>query len=193
MWRKRNDFKPDRMGSGFLNKLYVTPRQRLLLLKWTLFALFLLLVSLAQDVVLCRLSVRGATTDLVSAAILLLCILLPTDTCAIFALVSSIFYYFSGMAAGPYTIIYLTGLGILLNILRSSYLRKGFLTTVVCAGVALMAYEMLVFVTGWFLAYTTAERFAAFCITGGISAALMPLMYPVFLSISKIGGESWKE
>ena len=193
MWRKKNDFKPDRMGSGFLNKLYLTQRQRLSILKWTLYALFLVLLSLIQDVVLCRLSIRGATTDLVSASILLLCIMLPTDTCAIFALISTILYYFSGMAAGPYSILFLTALGIFMNILRYSYLRKGFGSSLVCAGCALMLYELLLFITGLFLAHTTAGRFTAFCVTGGISVAIMPLLYPIFLSIGKIGGESWKE
>ncbi len=193
LWKKKNDFKPDRMGSGILSRLYVTPRQRQLLLKWVLFALFLLLMSLLQDVVLCRLRIRGATTDLVSAAILLLCIMLSTDTCAFFALASSLLYYFSGMAAGPYSIIYLTGIGIFMNILRYSYLRKGFVSTMLCAGLGLLVYEMLVFVTGLFLAHTTADRLASFGITAGLSIAAMPVMYPVFLSISKIGGESWKE
>ncbi len=193
MWRKKNDFKPDRMGSGLLNKLYLTSKQRLSLLKWVLFTLFLVLLSLLQDVVLCRLSIRGATTDLVSAAILLLCVMLPTDTAAIFALVSTILYYFSGMAAGPYSILFLTSLGIFINIFRYSYLRKSFGSTILCAGFGLMVYELLLFATGVFLAYTTPARFTAFCITGGISVALMPLLYPVFLSIGKIGGESWKE
>ena len=193
MLRKKYDFKPDRMGSGILNKLYLTGKQRLTLLKWALFTLFLVLISLLQDVVLCRMSIRGATTDLVSAAILLLCIMLPTDECAIFALIGSIVYYFSGMAAGPYSILFLTGLGIFLNIFRYSYLRKSFGSTLFCAFAALMVYELLVFATGLFLGYTTSARFVAFCITGGLSGAVMPLMYPVFLSIGKIGGESWKE
>ena len=193
MWRKKNEFKPDRMGSGILNKLYITQRQRLSLLKWTLFSLLLVLLSLIQDVVLCRLSIRGATTDLVSASILLLCVMLPTDTCAVFALASSVVYFFSGMAAGPYSIIFLTALGIFMNIFRYSYLRKGFVSTLLCAGFGLTVYELMLFVTGLFLEYTTTGRFAAFCITSGISVAIMPLLYPIFLSISKIGGESWKE
>ena len=193
MWGKKNEFKPDRTGTSFLNKLYLTTKQRLSLLKWTLFALSLVFLSLLQDVVLCRLSIRGATTDLVCAAILLLCVMLQTDTCAIFALISSTAYYFSGMAAGPYSIVFLTGLGIFMNILRYSYLRKGFVSTLLCAGLAMMVYELLLFVTGLFLAHTTTARFLVFLITGGISVGLMPLMYPAFLSIGKIGGESWKE
>ena len=80
-----------------------------------------------------------------------------------------------------------------LEILLILYLRKSFGSTLFCAFAALMVYELLVFATGLFLGYTTSARFVAFCITGGLSGAVMPLMYPVFLSIGKIGGESWKE
>ena len=189
----KKEFKADKPYSGFWGKLFLTPTQRKQLLKWSLYGALLLALSLLQDVVLCRLSIRGATTDLVCAAILLLCVMLPTDTCAIFALISSTAYYFSGMAAGPYSIVFLTGLGIFMNILRYSYLRKGFVSTLLCAGLAMMVYELLLFVTGLFLAHTTTARFLVFLITGGISVGLMPLMYPAFLSIGKIGGESWKE
>lgn len=193
MLRRKHDFKPDRMGSGILNKLYMTKRQRLSLLKWVLYGLVMLLISLLQDVVLCRIRIFGAPTDLFCAAILLLCIMLPTDNCAVFAVVCSVVYYFSGMAAGPYTILFLTGLGIVLNIFRYAYLRKSFGSTLFCAGSALMLYELLLFATGLFLGHTTISRLAAFCITGGISVATMPIMYPIFLSIGKIGGDSWKE
>ena len=193
MLRRKHDFKPDRIGSGILNKLYITKRQRLSLLKWFLYGLILLLISLLQDVVLCRISVFGASTDLFCAAILLLCIMLPTDTCAPFVVICSVIYYFSGMAAGPYAILYLSGIGTVLNIFRYAYLRKSFGSTFLCAASALMFYELLLFVTGLFLGHTTGARLVVFCITGGISVALMPALYPVFLSIGKIGGESWKE
>lgn len=193
MLRRKHDFKPDRMGSGILNKLYITKRQRLSLLKWFLFGLVLLLFSLLQDVVLCRIHFFGATTDLFCGAFLLLCIMLPTDSCAVFAVVGSVLYYFSGMAAGPYTILFLTGLGILINIFRYAYLRKSFGSIFFCAGIGLMLYELLLFVTGLFLGHTTLSRFCVFCISGGLSVAILPVMYPIFLSISKIGGDAWKE
>ena len=193
MFRKKHEFKPDKMGAGFLSKLFLTQRQRLSLVKWLLLALVLLALSLLQDVILCRVSIRGATTDLVSAGILLLCLMLPTDSGAVFALVSSLLFYFSGSAAGPYVIAFLTGTGVLLNIFRSSYLRKSFGSTFLCAAAAMTLCEMLIFLTGLFLGHTTAQRFPGFCITAGLSVAVMPLLYPLFLSIGKIGGDSWKE
>ena len=193
MWKKKHEFRPDRTGSGLMGKLYVTRRQRFHLLKWLLYALVLVCLSLLQDVILCRLRINGATTDLVSAGILLLCIMLPTDACAVFALISSTLFYFSGMAAGPYSILLLSGLGIVLNIFRSSYLRKGFSTTLLCSSTALLLYEMLVFVLGLFLGHTTISRVSGFLLTWIFSVAAMPLLYPLFLSIGNIGGESWKE
>ena len=193
MLGRKREFRPDRVGSGFLNKLYLTQRQRRTLLMWLLYTLTLVALSLVQDVILCRVSIHGATTDLVSAGILLLCLMLPTDTCAVFAVAASAIFYFSGSAAGPYSILFLTGIGILLNIFRCSYLRKSFGSTFLCAAAALFLYELLIFVTGLFLGHTTAARWLAFCITGGLSVAVVPLLYPIFLSIGNIGGESWKE
>ncbi len=193
MLGRKRDFKPDRTGSGFLSKLYLTPRQRLLLLKWLLYTLALVVLSLVQDVILCRIHIFGATTDLVGGSILLLCLLLGTDSCAVFALLSSAVFYFSGTAAGPYCILFLTGLGILLNIFRCSYLRKGFASTMLCLAAGLPVYQMLLFLTGLFLGHVTAARLRIFPITAGITLAVMPLLYPIFVSIGKIGGESWKE
>lgn len=193
MLGRKREFRPDRVGSGLLNKLYLTKRQRRCLLTWLLYTLVLVLLSLIQDVILCQISIYGATTDLVSAGILLLCMMLPTDTCAVFGLTASVIYFFSGSAAGPYSILFLTGIGLLLNIFRYSYLRKSFGSTFVCGAVALALYELLIFVMGLFLGHTHLSRWLAFCITGGLSVAVMPLLYPVFFWIGNIGGESWKE
>lgn len=193
MRRRKYEFKPDKTGSGFLSKLYVTPKQRLTLLRWTLYAVVLLALSLIQDVILCRFSFFGGGTDLAVCGILLLAILLQPDDSAVFCLVSSLLLYFSGGMSGPYAIVYLTFLGVLLNIFRGGYLQKSFGSTILCAGVGLMLYELLIFGTGLFLKQTTAERFSVFCITGAVSLAFMPLLYPVFVSIGKIGGSSWKD
>lgn len=193
MERRKYEFKPDKEGSGILSKLYITRRQRLALLRWTLYALVILALSLVQDVILSRVGIRGATTDLVAAGILLLTMMLGVDEGAIFSLVASTLFYFSGSAPGPYAIPLLTVLGTVISIFRYGYLRKSFGSVFFCAGAATMVYEMLVFVTGSFLGLVPTSRFVAFCITGGLSVAVLPLLYPIFLSIGKIGGESWKD
>lgn len=193
MFGKKHEFKPDRMETGALHKLYITRKQRLKLLKWTLLALSLLLVSLVQDVVMSRIPIYGAVTDLLSCAILVACIMQDPETGCVFALISSTLYYFSGSSPGGYVIALLTGLGVVISIFRQCYLRKGFGSTLLCAGGAMMIYELALFAIGVFLGQVPPSRLRYFCITGGISLAAVPVLYPVFLSIGRIGGESWKE
>ncbi len=193
MWKRNRDFKPDRTGPGLLSRLYLTDRQRKLCLKWFLFCLILIAVSLLQDVIFSQVRILGTKTDLMSSAILLLCLMLSPESCAVFALIASTGYFLSGSAAGPYAIVFLTVLGTAFNIFRCAYLRKSFFSTVICAGLALIVYEILVFAVGLFLGHTTFSRLGAFCITGAISTVLMPVLYPLYRSVGKIGGESWKE
>lgn len=193
LFRRKHDFKPDPTDSGTLKKLYLTPLQRRQLLKWGLISLCLVVLSLLQDVVLSQVRIYGATFDLVACGILLCAMLFDTETAAVFTLVSSVLYYFSGTAPGTYSIALLTVLGTLLCIFRVGYLQRRFSAIFLCAAFGMMAYELLVFVVGLFLGSTRLERIGVFALTGCLSVAVMPLLYPVFLSISNIGGETWKE
>ena len=193
MARKQYEFKPDRTGNANFSKLYLTKKQRQTLLKWLLYALFCLVLLVLQDVVMSRVSILGATTDLVCAAILIICILQGPETGGIFALITSMIYQFSGSSPGEYAIALLTVLGVLAATFRQAYLRKGFWATVVCAIIVLMLYEMGIFLLGCATGRTYFGRAMVFLLTGGITAATIPLMYPILLSIGKIGGETWKE
>lgn len=192
-WKRKYEFKPDRTDGGILKKLYLTPLQRRHLLKWSLISLALLLLSLLQDVVLSQVHIAGATFDLVACGILLCAMFFEPETTALFTLISSTLYYFSGTAPGPYTIALLTGFGTLFSVLRRGYLQRCFSAFFLCAATGMVLYKIAVFFIGVFLENTTIQRISVFVISGGISVAVMPLLYPVFLSISNIGGESWKE
>ena len=49
---RKNEFQPDRPVSGLLSKLYLTRRQRQVILKWSLYGLLLVALSVLQDVLL---------------------------------------------------------------------------------------------------------------------------------------------
>lgn len=187
------DFKPDREDSGTLNKLHLTKKQRLCIWKWSLYALLMVALSLVQDVMCSRLTVRGTTTDLVPVGLILVCLLSEVDSGAIFALVASVLFVLSGSAPGIYSIALLTALGTISNIFRYSFLRKGFAATFLCGAVSLMLYAMLVFLIGVFLEKTTFDYFSHFLTTGLLNVAVVPVLYPIFLSVSKIGGQTWKD
>jgi hypothetical protein len=171
----------------------MTPRQRKLLLKWTLIGLTLVLLSLLQDVVFSRLRISGATFDLVPCGILLGCLLMEAETAGLYALISSVLYYFSGTAPGVYAIALLTAFGVLLCIFRRSYLKKGFFSTFLCVGFGLVVYKLVVFGINLFLGVTLTARFGVFALGIGLTVASILPLYPIFLSICNIGGETWKE
>lgn len=193
IFRRKHEFKPDKPASSTLSKLYMTPRQRQKLLKWVLIGLLLVLLSLLQDVVFSRLRISGAAFDLVPCGILLGCILMEPETAGVFALTSSTLYHFSGTAPGVYSIALLTALGILLCIFRRSYLKKGFFSTFLCASFGILTYKLAVFGINLFLGVTLAARFGVFCLGVGLTVASVLPLYPIFLSICNIGGETWKE
>ena len=190
---KKYEFRPDRTGTSDLGKLYITKKQRLKVLKWTLFALCCLVLLILQDVLMSRLSFFGATTDLVACGILMICLLSGAESGGVFAVAASFIWVFSGSAPGIYSAVLLTALGIFLSIFRQMYLRKGYGATVFCTGIALLGYEMAVFVIGLLLGATRLDRAGIFLLTALYSGLVMPLLYPILSAISKIGGETWKE
>ena len=193
MAKKNYEFRPDQSGSSFLSKLAPTRNQRYSLLRWTLYGLLLLLASLVQDVALSQARLFGATTDLVPCVIFTICMLLTVETGTVFCLVTSLLYLFSGGAAGYYSVPLITFLGTFISIFRHSYLRKGFSATMLCTAACMILYELAVFVFGLAFGLTHLSRLIGFAITGGLSFLAAPIAYPIALSISKIGGETWKE
>ena len=190
---KKHEFRPDKPRTGFLSKLYLTKKQRRSLLKWCLYGLVLLMLSVLQDVIFSRLRIGGASTDLVPCGIFLICMLEGIHTGSVFALVASLMYLFTGTAPGAYAMVLLVVLAVFLCVFRQAYLQKDFSSVVLCSAVGMFLYELLVFVMGLFLGLTIPSRITGFCITAGISTVALPLLYPVAKSIRSIGGDVWKE
>lgn len=191
--RQRYEFKPDAAGSSLLKQLHLTQLQRRLLLRWTLFAALCVAGLVLQDVILCRMSILGATTDLVPAIILLITVAIGSEQGSVFALVASAIYYFSGSAPGPYAIAFLVILGIAGALFREGFWRRGFASDVLCAAVMELTYELAIFGTGLFLGLTTWYRLGVFLVTAILSILIMIALYPLVSKIDKIGGETWKE
>ena len=123
---RKYEFKPDKQKTSLLSRLSLTKQQRQNLLKWTLYGLCLLALLLLQDMVLCRVKVLGATTELLPCAIFLICLLQDPEDGSVFALVASLVYLFTGSSPGMYVPILMTFLAVGAMFLRQSYLQKGF-------------------------------------------------------------------
>lgn len=187
------EFKPDPKGTNYLKRLYMTRLQRLTILKWATFAMTGILMLVIQDVIMSQTRFSGATTDLPVAFILLVGIYEGLENGSVFALVSSLFYWFSGSAPTPICVAVLCILVILIGLFRQLYWHRSFGSIAMCVSIAIMLYEMILFVIGLMSSLTILPRASVFALTGGITCITMLPMYPLVRLISKIGGVSWKE
>lgn len=192
-FRKRYEFKPDPGEQSILSQLWLTKKQRHTLLKWVLYSLLLLLLSLVQDVVLIRFPVMDATAELMVSGMLVISLLQTPESGGIFTLIGSVLFFFSGSAPGAHSIVLLTFLSVLLNVLRHSLLSRRFRSVFVCAAAGVLIYEAAVFAIGLFLDQTHLARAGVFLTAALLGVATIPFVYPLAFFIGKIGGESWKD
>lgn len=187
------EFKPDPKGTNYLKRLYMTRLQRLTILKWGTYAMTGIFLLVVQDVIMSQIRFSGATTDLPVAFILLVGIYEGLENGSVFTLAASLFYWFSGSAPTSVCVAMLCALVIFVGLFRQMYWHRSFGSIGMCVSVAIMIYEMLLFVIGLFSGLTILPRVSVFALTGAITCITMLPMYPLVRVISKIGGESWKE
>lgn len=187
------DFKPDVQTSTWLKTAQMTRQQRLRLLKWALYVVTIVVSLVVQDVIMSQLNILGGTTDLPVVVILLITVIEGTEVGSLFVLIASTLYYFSGTAPGAYCIGLLSGLGIAAVMFRQLYWHRSKGSIVLCAGVAVMLYELGLFVVGLMSELTIWKCMANFILTGTYSCATLPLYYPLIYKIGLIGGNTWKE
>lgn len=190
---KKAEFRPDAEGSGVLKVLHPTRLQQLRLLKWVLYVATIILLLVIQDVIMSRLSILGATTDLVVCAILIITVLEGTEIGSLFVLIASLLYYFSGSSPGPYTVALLTALGMGATLFRQALLHRSPGSILFASGAALMLYEIGTFTVGLLQGLTYWGRLGVFLLTGILSCAVMIPLYPLIHRIGLIGGNTWKE
>ena len=190
---KKFEFQPDKPYSNWLAKLRLTKLQQKQVLKWFLYAFVLIILSVLQDVVLCRFRIFGGCTDLVPCGIFLICILEGSHQGSIFALVAAFLYLTSGSAPGSHVLILITLPAILVSILRQVYLRPNLLSAILCTLTAMVVYELFVYGFCLLLGSVTFGRIFSFLISALISPVAVPLLYLISRPIMAIGGTSWKD
>lgn len=190
---KKYEFRPDVIRNDILGKLLLTRKQRQTFLRWMLFSAVCLVGLLAQDVIMSRVRIFGATTDLVPCLIFCVCILQGAQSGCVFALLASLVYQLSGSAPGVACIPLITGLAVTAAIFRQAYLRQGLDALLLCLAGCLVIYELATFGIALFLGQTLISRIVVPLLTAGLSFLAVPLAYPILISIGKIGGETWRE
>lgn len=189
----KSEFKPDSEDSGLLKKLYLTQVQRYSLLKWGLYIAVIVGLCMIQDVIMSQVTLFGATTDLAVCAIFLITVIEGIDVGSIFVMIASCLYYFSGSSPGPVSVAIITFLGIGACLFRQMYWHRSRGSIVLCAGLALMLYELGTFVVGMLTGLTRWDRLGVFLTTGLLSCLVMIPLYSLINVIGQIGGNTWKE
>ena len=190
---KKQEFRPDKPSISLLSRLMLTKKQQKTLFKWVFYGLFLAVLSVVQDVLLSRVRLFGATTELVPCAIFLICLMEGTHTGSVFSLIAGLLYLFSGTAPGPYSMVAIVFFSIGVCIFRQAYLQESLSSVMLCAGIAMLLYVLTNFAFGLFLGLTRFSRIHGFLITAGLSLLFAPVFYPVIKVINTFGGHSWKE
>ena len=190
---RQPEFRQDSLGTGFLKKLYMTKQQRLRLLRWGSYILSCLVALLIQDDILSRLPIWGARIDLPATVIILITVIEGTESGSLFVLIASTLYFFSGSAPGPYTVAAMTVFGIGATLLRQLYWHRSRGAILLCAGMAMMLYEITMFGGAIFMGLTHWGRLGRFLLTGLYGCILMIPLYPLLHKFGSIGGHTWKE
>ena len=190
---KKYEFQPDKPYSSWLNKLQLTKLQQKQLLKWFLYALVLIVLSVLQDVVMCRVRFFGGTTALVPCGIFTISMLEGTQRGSVFALVSSTLYLLSGSAPGIHVIVVIPLLAILISAFQQAYMHAGFPAVHFCTTVAMAIYELAIFGFCLLVEQVPIGKYMSFVIPAVFSAAVVPVIYPFVKAIHGIGGKAWKE
>lgn len=191
--REPVDFKPDAKASTWVKTARLTKLQQLQLAKWALYVLTIVVCLVMQDVLMSRIRIFGATTDLAVCAIFLITVIEGTEVGSLFVLIASVLYYFSGSAPGAYCIALITFLGIAAVIFRQLYWHRSKGSIVLCAGIAVSLYEIGLFIVGLMTGLTLWSRLGSFLLTGLFSTAALIPLYPLIHKIGLIGGNTWKE
>ena len=191
--KKTSEFRPDDLDPTLTKKLYMTKLQRLHLLRWGLYVLICMVLLILQDVIMSRVVIFGATTDLCVAALLLITVMEGANVGSVFILISSVLYYFSGSSPGPFCVALLSIFGMFATLFRQAYWHRNKASILLCSGIAVMLYELGVYAVGLITGLTNWYRIEFFLVTGALSWLVMLLLYPLLDRVGQIGGYVWKE
>lgn len=191
--RDAMDFKPDVQTATWVKTFRMTRQQQLRLTKWVLYALTVMISVILQDVVMSQFSLFGTTTDLPACTILLITVVEGIEMGSVFALTASILYFYSGNAPTPICIVLLTGLGIGATFFRQMYWHRSKGSIILCAAIALLIYELGLFVVGLNSGLTHWGRLPIFLLTALLSSLVQIPLYSLVNKIGLIGGNTWKE
>lgn len=171
-----------------LDKLYITPKQWMHVLRWTLYTLLLLTAMMVQTVVLGNHTILGIHPDFVPVVIVCVCMREGPERGGVFALLGSLLWCLSGADLGSICIAVLTIVPVLGGIACRAVLVNRFVPCVVITVLALFLEHAVAFFIGFFFNGMAGILFFTDllpCVL--ISSLVQPLVYLVVKRIEKVG------
>lgn len=187
------EFKPDNNRISPLKMMHFTQYQQYQLARWALYIAVCILCLVIQDSIMSRVSIFGATTDLAVGAMMIITVIEGCDVGSVFILIAACIYYFSGSAPGPYSVGMLSILGLFATLFRQQMWHRNPSSILLCSGIAVMVYEIGLYIVGMFLGLTRWYRLPRFFLTGVLTVIAMIPLYYLINRIGLIGGNTWKE
>ena len=187
------DFKPDVQRATWVKTNRLTKQQQLRLTRWALYVLTVVLAVIVQDVILSKVSLFGATTDLPACAILLITVMEGTEIGSIFVLIASTLYYFSGNAPSAACIALMTVFGVAATLFRQMFWHRSKGSIILCGAISLTLYEIGLFAVVIGGKLTHWGRLPSFLMTALYSCLVLIPLYSLIYKIGLIGGNTWKE
>lgn len=173
-----------------LKHFHMTRRQWLGLLKWTLYAVTLLLTIVFQSVILSRLAIFGVRLHVVPLLLCCVCIREGPEKGGLFVLLGSLFWSLSGVDYGNLSILIVTVCAVLSAQLCTTVLANRFPAAALCCFVTTLLNELAIFAFKLILtdlAVSNLWRVLLPCV--GLSMLGLPLLYLLVKAISRIGGD----
>lgn len=171
-----------------LDKLYITPRQWLQILRWTLYSLLFLSVMMVQTVVLGNRTIFGTHPSFVPIVIACVCLREGAERGGLFALLASLFWCLSGADQGSVSIFVLTVVPVAGALLCRAVLMNRFLPCLLISFLTLVCDQVIIFLLKYFFGHVPAALFTREllpCVF--LSILSQPLLYWLVKCIAKIG------
>ena len=171
-----------------LDKLYITPKQWLHILRWTLYALLFLLAMMLQTVVFGNHTFLGVHPNFVPVVITCVCLREGPERGGLFALLTSLFWCLSGADEGSISIAVLTVVPVIGSVLCRAALANRFLSCLAFTIFTLFTEQTVIFLFKFFLGTVEGSRFWTIllpCVL--VSALAQPVVYLLVKCIEKIG------
>lgn len=171
-----------------LDKLYITPRQWLHILRWALYALLLLTAMMLQTVVLGNRTLLGTHPDFVPVVITCVCLREGAERGGLFALLASLFWYLSGADQGSLSIAVLTIVPVAGTLLCSQILSERYFTSLALSFLTLLVQQCLIFAVKSLFGAMDGKLFLTTllpCVF--VSVLSQPIVYFLTRCINRIG------